>query len=89
MGVLGAGTVNVNNNRNSNASVVVNSNRSVEVAPEPPCQCTVDHFLAPLKFKMKGLKKIRKKIGLGMCTQSWFFFFLFRFRTKIFDYLGY
>lgn len=57
MGVLG-------NTENRNNSNIVN--RSVAVAPEPPCQCTVDHFLSPLKFKMKGLKKIRKKIGLGM-----------------------
>lgn len=61
MGVLGA-AVNAND-YNSASNVVVN--RSVAAAPEPPCQCTVDHFLAPLKFKMKGLKKIRKKIGLG------------------------
>lgn len=54
------------NNCTGGSSVV--ANRSVAVAPEPPCQCTVDHFLAPLKFKMKGLKKIRKKIGLGMCV---------------------
>jgi len=66
MGVLGAGTVNVNNNFTSNVTAAT-ANRSV-VAPEPPCQCTVDHFLAPLKFKMKGLKKIRKKIGLGTCV---------------------
>lgn len=55
MGVLG----NADNRSNNVVS------RSVAVAPEPPCQCTVDHFLAPLKFKMKGLKKIRKKIGLA------------------------
>lgn len=63
MGVLGtAAAVNVvNNSLVGNAAI---NNRSA-VGPEPPCQCTVDHFLAPLKSKMKGLKKIRKKIGLG------------------------
>lgn len=59
MGVLGT----VNNNVNS-------ISRSAVTAAEPPCQCSVDHFLAPLKFKMKGLKKIRKKIGLGRCLQE-------------------
>lgn len=62
MGVHGA-AVNVVNN--TFAGTVV-ANRSVS-GPEPPCQCTVDHFLGPLKSKMKGLKKIRKKIGLGTC----------------------
>lgn len=41
----------------------------VDTSSPVTCQC-VD-FLAPLKSKMRGLKKIKRRIGLGMF--AWIF----------------